>query len=66
MLGSQELPALHLQPGGSRAVIRAGPWWQLITAELILTDALPKEQEEDVSSVSAPEGPFQHFNLRWP
>lgn len=47
-------------------MIRAGPWWQLITAELILTDALPKEQEEDVSSVSAPEGPFQHFNLRWP
>lgn len=44
-------------------MIRAGPTWQLITAELILTDRQPEEQ--DGSTVSAPEGPLQHFNLAW-
>lgn len=62
VLGSEELPALHLQPGGSRAVLRAGPTWQLITAEFILTDALPEEQQQD-RAVSAPEGDLQHFIL---
>lgn len=28
-------------------------------------DRQPEEQEEDGSTVSAPEGPLQHFNLAW-
>lgn len=44
VFGSEELPALHLQPGGSRAAITAGPTRQLITAAFILTDALPRSR----------------------